>query len=184
MTAIYLLITLFPLASISFRATPFLQTLYRECSGDCRLCGCSAERSVSHACCCWQKKLADAKKLQHCAAAKSCPTATASLAAKPVGSCCSKSAQHTDHEDESAGATQVTATTDNDTPTVSISTAPCGSGKDLAFVAGEKIQHLPFCFAAGIPLQQVTRFSFLQPERLVSCNSQPPDPPPKIVIAS
>lgn len=27
-----------------------------ECGGDCAECGCSPERSASHACCCWQKK--------------------------------------------------------------------------------------------------------------------------------
>jgi len=183
-TAVYLLITLSPLASISARAKPFLQALAKECSGDCRLCGCSAERSASHACCCWQKKLAEAKKLQHYAEPKSCPTAAASPAAKAAGSCCSKSVQHVDHADEASLSAQAAAATDRDTPTVSISTCPCGSGKDLTFSGGERFQHIPFRYLSGVPLQPVTQFAYLQPERLASRSGQPPDPPPKILIAS
>jgi hypothetical protein len=184
MTAVYLLVILAPLAPAALHSAPLTHLLTGECAGDCRSCGCSPERSAARACCCWQKKLAEAKILKPAAEHTSCPTSTAAVTPKPAGSCCSRSAEHTDHEDEAALSTQAASTNDTSMQTVSISTCPCGSGKDLTFAAGETIQHIPFRFSAGIPLQQVTRFAFLQPERLDSRSDQPPDPPPKILIVS
>lgn len=175
MTALYLLIILAPLAP----ATLFSHVLTAECAGDCRSCGCSPERSAARACCCWQKKLAGAKALKPAADHKSCPTSTAAADTTPSGSCCSKQDQHADHADEFSGATQANATTDKAAAQVSISTCPCGSGKDMTVASGETIQHLPFRFLSGIPIQQATRFSYLQPERFASRHGEPPDPPPK-----
>jgi len=184
MTAIYLLVILAPLAPAVLHSGMLTHVLTAECAGDCRSCGCSPERSAARACCCWQKKLAEAKALKQSAEHKSCPTSTAAASTKTARSCCSKPAQHADHENEASLSAQASATTDKETVMVSISTCPCGSGNDQAFSAGETVQHIPFRFSAGIPLQQVTLLSFLQPERLASRSGQPPDPPPKILIAS
>lgn len=183
MTAIYLLITLSPIVSISSRSNPFFQPLARECSGDCRLCGCSTARSASQTCCCWQKKLAENKALKHCEDQKSCPTASIPSAEKAAGSCCSKPGQNADHEKEDSLSAQASSATDRDTPTVSISTCPCGSGKDLTFSAGERSQHIPYRYLSGVPIQPVTQFTFMQPERLVSRSGEPPVPPPKIITS-
>ncbi len=183
MTAVYLLITLSPLASISSRSKPFLQVLAKECSGDCRLCGCSAERSASHSCCCWQKRLAADKALHHDEDLKSCPTATALPVAKAARGCCSKPSQHADHENEASLSAQEEKSSGKDTHAVSISTCPCGSGKDLTFSGGERAQHIPCRFLPGIPLQAVTQFTCLQPERLASRDGDPPDPPPKVILS-
>jgi hypothetical protein len=182
MTAVYLLLTLSPLVSIGMQSKPYSQALSRECSGDCRLCGCSAERSASHACCCWQKKLAEAKK-QRAKLDASCATAT-TASSQTAGSCCQKPASHEDHDNEAVVPPQADSRPEKSTDTVSISTCPCGSGKDLAFSANEKTQHIPFRFASGIPIQPRTAFSFLQPERLSSRYDEPPDPPPKVFIIS
>lgn len=184
MTAIYLLITLSPLASIGSRSNPFLNIIPRECSGDCRLCGCSVERSAAHACCCWQKKLAGAKALQQPLEQKSCPTASSAADTKTAGNCCSKAAEHDGHEDQASTLTPAENSTDRVAQTVSISTCPCGSGKDLTFFGNEKTQHIPFRFLAGIPLQLVTPLSSLQPERLTTRYGEPPDPPPKLSVIS
>lgn len=184
MTAVYLLITLSPLASIGNRSNPFLQILAKECSGDCRLCGCSVERSAARACCCWQKKLAGAKALQLPLEQKSCPTASSAADTKTAGNCCSKAARHDDHEDQASTLTQAENSTDRVAQTVSISTCPCGNGKDLTLFGSEKTQHIPFRFLAGIPVQLVTPLSSLQPERLASQYSEPPDPPPKLSVIS
>jgi len=184
MTAIYLLVILAPLAPAALHSGIFTQALTVECVGDCRICGCSPERSAAHACCCWQKKLAEAKSLRQTAENKSCPTSTAAATPKSAGSCCSKSAQHADHEDEAASATKANSTTDKETATVSISTCPCGSGKDLLFAAGEEIQHIPCRYLSRAPFRTITQFAFLQPELLASRSDQPPDPPPKIYTLS
>ena len=184
MTAIYLLITLSPLASIGIQSKPFPQTITKECSGDCRTCVCSAERSASHTCCCWQKKLAVAKTLKQPPEHKSSPTDSQLSETKAAGSRSSKSAQHDDCENEASTATHADNASEADTQTVSISVCPCGSGKDLTFSGGEKTQHIPFRFLTGIPVQKSTQFAFLQPERLASHYSEPPDPPPKVFITS
>jgi len=182
MTAVYLLLTLSPLASLGIQSHPFFQLLSTECSGDCRLCGCSAERSASRACCCWQKKLAEAKK-QQAKLQTPCATAAAS-SSRTAGSCCKKSAPHEDHGTEAAVSPQTGNSPAKGGEAVSISTCPCGSGKDLAFAGIEKTQHIPFRFLTGIPLRKSTHFAFLQPERLSSRYCEPPDPPPKLFILS
>jgi hypothetical protein len=182
MTAVYLLITLSPLVSTGNQSKSFFQSITKECSGDCRICGCSAERSASHACCCWQKRLAMAKVHQQNRAL--CQTASTGAAAKTGGRCCKKSAQHHDHEDEASISAQSDNTSDLDSKTDSISTCPCGSGKDLTLFGAEKTQHIPFRFLSGVPIQLATKFSFLQPERPATRYGEPPDQPPKICIFS
>jgi len=175
MTAVYLLLTLSPLASIGNQSQPLFQALTSECYGDCRLCGCSAERSAARACCCWQKKLAEAKR-------KQAQTACATTAAPPprqADSDCDTHASHGHHDSEAAAPPRADNGPEKDAARVGISTCPCGSGKDLAFSVNEKAQHVPFRFASGVPLQPAAHFSFLQPERLASRYCEPPDPPPK-----
>jgi hypothetical protein len=177
MTAVYLLLTLSPLASAGIQSKPFLQAITKECQGDCRLCGCSAERSASHACCCWQKRLAMAKAQQQ-------NRALCQTAAKTGGSCCKKTAQHHDHEDEASVSAQSVKKSAPDSVTVSISTCPCGNGKDLTLSGAEKTQHIPFRFLSGVPVQLAAKFPLLQPERPATRYGEPPDQPPKISIFS
>lgn len=184
MTALYLLISLSPLASISSLAKPFFQAAATECSGDCRLCGCSTERSASRTCCCWQKRVIEAKTRQQCTTDKSCPTAAVFPAATTSGECCSKPSPLDDHENEARLSVRAKFTADRDKPTVSISICPCGSGKDQAFSGDERSQHIPCRFLSGVPAQPITQFVFLQPERLASHSDEPPDPPPRIHILS
>jgi hypothetical protein len=123
------------------------------------------------------------KKLNQCETDKSCPTAAALPAKKAAGSCCSKPPQHDDHDSETSFSAQADSASNGDSPGVSISTCPCGSGKDLAFFGGERSQHVPFRYLSRVPYQQVTQFAFLQPERLASRHGEPPDPPPKLIIS-
>jgi hypothetical protein len=54
---LYALIVLTPLAPLALRSATIANVITGECAGDCAICGCSPERSGSHTCCCWQKKL-------------------------------------------------------------------------------------------------------------------------------
>jgi len=180
MTAVYLLITLSPLVSLSSRSHPFIQALAKECSGDCRQCGCSAERSAAHTCCCAQKRATEAKKRQQCAVNSSLPTAAAAVEQKPDGDCCKKYAQQNAAESTPVAAALSDHRSDDNTQVVSISTCPCGSGNDLTFSGSERSQHIPFRFSSRILIQALTQFDFLPPERLASRSGQPPDPPPKL----
>jgi len=184
MTAVYLLITLSPLASAGSGLNQLLRAMNGKCSDDCRTCGCSTERSASHTCCCWQKKLARAKTPKQPGEHKPCPTASKASGTKAAASCCKKSAQHHDHEDVATISAQADTPPDADSVTVTISTCPCGSGKDLTFFNGERSQHLPCRFLSGIPQRKSTQLDFLQPERLASQYGEPPDPPPKLSVIS
>jgi hypothetical protein len=54
---IYSLITVSPLAPLTLKSPKAAHAVTGECSGNCDICGCSAERRANHTCCCWQKKL-------------------------------------------------------------------------------------------------------------------------------
>jgi hypothetical protein len=57
---IYSLITLSPLAPLALKSPRVAHAVTGECSGNCDICGCSAERRASRTCCCFLNK-----KLQH-----------------------------------------------------------------------------------------------------------------------
>jgi hypothetical protein len=56
LTAVYLLITLSPLSSIAMHSKVVAHAVTGECSGDCNICGCSAENRANHTCCCAKKR--------------------------------------------------------------------------------------------------------------------------------
>lgn len=180
MTAVYLLITLSPLVSTGFHSKSFFPSVNSECSGDCGRCGCSAERSAARACCCWQKKQAIARVQKN--RAQSQPAST-DAAVKAGRSCCRKSAQHHDHKDEATVSARYGTASDPDSKTVSISSCPCGSGRDIGFSGADKSQHVPFRFLSGVPIQSAAKVSFSQPNKLFSRYGEPPDPPPKLFIS-
>jgi len=61
LTAVYLMMTLSPLAPLALRSPQLAHAITGECAGDCDICGCSAEQRANHTCCCAQKK----KQEQH-----------------------------------------------------------------------------------------------------------------------
>ena len=56
LTVIYILINLTPLASLALLSPTVAHAVTGECSGNCDICGCSAERRANHTCCCCLKK--------------------------------------------------------------------------------------------------------------------------------
>ena len=85
--AIYLLIVLSPLAPLALHSPALAHALTGECAEDCRVCGCSPERSAARACCCWQKKLKkeEARK-EHCCKKKGSHSKQQSITTCPCGS--------------------------------------------------------------------------------------------------
>ena len=68
-TAVYMVIIMAPLAPLAMRSAAVVHAMTGECVGDCAICGCSPERSASHTCCCWKKKLLhehDQEKVPEC----------------------------------------------------------------------------------------------------------------------
>ena len=56
LTAIYMVIVFSPLAPLAMQSKLVAHAVTGECSGNCKVDGCSLERSATHTCCCWQKK--------------------------------------------------------------------------------------------------------------------------------
>jgi hypothetical protein len=57
LTVIYSLIIMGPLAPLALKSPRVAHAVTGECSGNCEIDGCSAERRASRTCCCWIKKL-------------------------------------------------------------------------------------------------------------------------------
>lgn len=61
LTVIYLTITMSPLAPLALRSARLAHAITGDCSGDCNVCGCTAEQRATKTCCCQQKKKLQAK---------------------------------------------------------------------------------------------------------------------------
>ena len=56
LTFIFRMITFSPLGLLALQSKTFAHALTGECSGDCTICGCSAESMATRTCCCSKKK--------------------------------------------------------------------------------------------------------------------------------
>jgi hypothetical protein len=61
LTAIYLMISLGPVASLALHSDAALHALTGSCSGDCDICGCSPESRAAGSCCCSKKRRLQAR---------------------------------------------------------------------------------------------------------------------------
>lgn len=170
LTGIYLLVALAPLTAIALRSDYVAHVLIGECAGDCRICGCAAERSRAGTCCCALKK-----RFAHRA-----PTdgdSPAGRAAGAVGSCC-KAARPATPAD---GGRHCTLPDNRAAGETAIAALPCGRTNPLVFPGSEPLQHLPCVISSNLPQQipGVSRTPYR--ESLASHTGEPPDPPPKSV---
>jgi hypothetical protein len=88
MMVLYLFISLCPLLSPALQSKAVLHALTGACSGDCDICGCSAESRTSHSCCCARKTRLQA---QRDAAVPNCckkPSATGQVVIASCGCPC------------------------------------------------------------------------------------------------
>ena len=180
LTTIYLLIVVCPLAPLAMQSKSVARAVTGECSGDCRIDGCSLERSAARTCCCWQKKRREAPESRNFSLSDVHGTHPPLSAEVPIksSSCCAADVQDT-HENgvESKSASSASPQKKR---TATVSSRPCGSGKVLALLSAETTQHLPFFFAGETPSPEQTLLTFCTPGRLTSRFSDPPDPPPII----
>lgn len=80
----YVMLTLSPLAPLAMKSPRVAHAVTGECSGNCNICGCSAERRASHTCCCWMKKM----KHQHDTDNASCCKKKMPHRMAMISSCC------------------------------------------------------------------------------------------------
>lgn len=164
LTVIYLLIVLTPLAPLALQSRMIAHAATGECSGDCRIDGCSLERSAARTCCCWQKKRSGQNEAHQPASHDCCGT-------------------EAPNPPRSAEADSVTDSSSREKRTA-ISSAPCGSGKLFTLSNNEKSYHLPFSFSKAVSAPEQNSLTFISPNRLTSRHGEPPDPPPRLSTIS
>jgi hypothetical protein len=185
MTTIYLLIVFTPLAPVAMHSKRIAHAVTGECSGDCRIDGCSLERSAAHTCCCWQKREpAGSADTHHHQADDGCGAKGLSHIDVPrkVADCCPAKTRH--GHDASTDLTSLPTPPSQKTNTTTVRSAPCGSGKLFALSNIETTHHLPSCFSEEPNSPDQSALSVTSPERLISRHGEPPDPPPIITFIS
>lgn len=172
MLAIYLLTVFRPIVSVAMQITLGLPAA-SQCSGDCRVDGCSLEKSAAHACCCWQM----ARKEKNDISSRLDPSLTTDhktteqVTESPRnGSCCGASQTIKAEKDNTSKNKRLTY----------ISSTPCGSGKAFVLPGFETSQHIPIFFTEETASPIQSRLSFNQPKDFTSRYCEPPDPPPII----
>jgi hypothetical protein len=181
---IYLLIVFSPLAPLAMQSKLVVHAIIGECSGDCRIDGCSLERSAAHTCCCGHKKRHEIVDSHHHSNADVCDTHSTppSEVSKKGSSDCTAQARDT-HEIGVESKSVSSPAPQKKRPTT-VSSTPCGSGKLFALLSVETTIHLPFFFTGEIPSPVQSFLTFTPPNRLTSRYGDPPDPPPIITIIS
>jgi hypothetical protein len=179
MTIIYMVIVFSPLAPLAMQSKHVAHAVTGECSGDCKVDGCSLERSAAHTCCCWQKKKHEevAVHLHSDDDSNNLPV-PATVVAKKRASCCDAASQ-TDSEKNDAASSTSSVAPHKKRP-LTIGSVPCGNGKLFALLSVETTQHLPFFFAGDSPPSpEQSPLTFFPQDRLTSRYADPPEPPPQ-----
>lgn len=183
LTMVYLVIVFSPLAPCAIQSKVIAHAVAGECSGDCRIDGCSLERSADHTCCCWLKTHQDDTTRQS--------PASCCITARPkAGAITAKNSDgHCDHQDQSLQENRgKIETADSPDPqgkrATTVSSTPCGSGKLFALLNIDTTYHLPFLFSDEFSSPKQNILPVFPPQRLASRYGDPPDPPPIITIIS
>jgi len=180
LTTIYLLIVFIPLAPVAMQSKLVAHAVTGECSGDCKIDGCSLERSATHTCCCWQRKQRENSEIHQHSSAGCCGTPQASRAEgrKHGASCCVLPTQ--DSHENCDKLKSVSSAAPQKKSTTTVSSRRCGGGKIFALLNVESTHHLPFFYIGKIRSPTQNNLTFTPPVRLTSRHGDPPDPPPII----
>jgi hypothetical protein len=177
---IYLLIIFSPLASVAIQSNVIAHAVMGKCSGDCRIDGCSPERSAAHTCCCWQKQQRESDKKRQPLKVGCCGMQQAPPVEVPSkGTSCCLPPDRTAYED-SADPSPVSNPVPQKKRTTTVSSKPCGSGKFFSLANSEQTQHLPCLFIRENPEPGQSILAIIPLDRLTSRYGPPPDPPPII----
>lgn len=194
LAVIYLLIALSPLASLAIHPDSMSHNRSGECSGDCNICGCSAESRASRTCCCAKKKqiqygsgkllalqspVPQSATVPADAGHRSC---TPSKPEKPAGkqkACCAEASQKPDEVliDEPAPNAET-----GSPETVYKCGDPCGKGKTKVLAGTGTSETMPYIYPERIALPyEDTRFP-RPPLHMSTRHTEPPDPPPQNAV--
>ncbi|MRR54485.1 MAG: hypothetical protein EG822_08240 [Deltaproteobacteria bacterium] len=170
--AVYTVIVVSPLAPLALKSPALAHAITGQCSGNCDICGCSAERRASKSCCCWMKK----KRAEE-------PRVRNSLRCCSVEKtdCCSSGAE------ESKGvqrAEKLPAGAQESQPEFVYRCSPCGKGSVTLFAGTGSYQHLPYLFRENLSTPSESKLVNFHSEFFLSRYQEPPDPPPKLSFPS
>lgn len=194
LTALYLVIALTPLSPILLKSAHIAHAITGECSGECKVDGCSLESRANHTCCCWQKKLKRTSLKKQVAKASCCtsgiqPAETAESCCAPprpivAVSCCTPPAK--EHDSRQPLANQITNTSepaeDRAAQTVFKCGSPCGSGKLLSLLKLSTDECIPYRFVEKLPQFSTLKFAAQSAPTLTSITIEPPEHPPRLPI--
>lgn len=165
---VYSVIVLSPLAPLALKSPTLAHAITGQCSGNCDICGCSAERRASKSCCCWMKK----KRAEEARVKSSLRCCSVEKTA-----CCSSGAKKSEgvHCSE-----MLPAGTQENPPEVFYRCSPCGKGSVTLFTGTGSYQHLPCLFRENLSVPSESMLANFHSEFFLSRYQEPPDPPPKL----
>lgn len=170
--AVYTVIVVSPLAPLALKSPTLAHAITGQCSGNCDICGCSAERSAAKSCCCWMKKKraeeSQVKKSLRCCSVKKTD-------------CCSSGAK------ESEGVHCAEKLPDGEQENlreVVYRCCPCGKGSVTFFAGTGSYQHLPYLFRENLSALSESTLVNFHSDFFLSRYQEPPDPPPKLSFPS
>jgi hypothetical protein len=181
---VYLLTVFSPLAPLAMQSKLVAHAVTGECTGDCRIDGCSLERCADHTCCCWQKKQREIDDSHHHTTADVCdthPAPPAEASGKSTSGC---SIQAREADENAVESESVSNPEPQKKRATTVSSRPCGNGTLFALLNVEITHHLPFFFTGEIPSPIQSTLTFISPDRLTSRYGDPPDPPPRHFVLS
>lgn len=170
--AVYTVIAVSPLAPLALKSPVLAHAITGQCSGDCDICGCSAERRASQSCCCWMTKKR-AEEVRSRSSLRCCSV--------KIHTCCSSGAK------KSEGvqcAEKLPDGAQESSPEVFYRGSPCGKGKVTLFAGTGPSQHLPCLFRENLSAPAESSLVSFYSEFLLSRYQEPPDPPPKLSFPS
>lgn len=170
--AVYTVIVLSPLAPLALKSPVLAHAITGQCSGNCDICGCSAERKASKSCCCWMKKKR-AEEVPPRSPLRCCSVE------KPA--CCSSGVK------ESEGVHSAEKMPDGAQerpPEVFYRCSPCGKGSVTIFAGTGSYQHLPSLFCDKLSTRSESTLVNFHSAFFLSRYQEPPDPPPKLSFPS
>ena len=154
MLAVYLLISVSPLAASAMQYKQIAHAVTKQCAGDCSICGCSLESRAAKTCCCARKHARE------------------------------ESLRHLDDDSDEPECCKKARGEETQKPAVVISCGcPCSNSKQIAVLGADSSETIPFSFfhQAVRPLGETTFvvLSYLPDSRHIA----PPDQPPEVSIS-
>ena len=161
--AVYLLISLSPLAPLAMHTKAVAHAVTGECAGDCNICGCSPASRANQTCCCARKN----RQAQH-------PELARVEADEPE--CCRKIREEAAEPDTRDQHPEQSSSS----VTVLKCGCPCDGGKPFSLSGIGFSELIPYVHECdSLPYAEASYHPPFNPS-MASRHAEPPDPPPRL----